>query len=254
MNANDKAGFAALILRAANKYHREFTEDILETYWQCLESFSLSEIEAAFFTHFRNPNNGHFMPHPNEIIGILCGNSEIQALDAWSKVSYGISCIGAYPTIIFDDCLIHSVIFNMEGWIKLCFQTERELRFRSQEFQKRYQNYLLKRPAQYPNRLIGILEHQSQLQSSPIPTPHLLGNEKAALLTYSEGCEPHQLHARKITLLNSILTSKSTPLIAPSTSSQLTKFNIHQHLFQTTRQENTAELIHSTIQEDTHEK
>jgi hypothetical protein len=152
------------------------------------------------------------MPQPSDLIRILQGDGPTQALHAWSKVLQAMRRVGAYHSIVFDDFRIHAVLSDMGGWIELCLQTEEELKFRGHEFQKRYRGYLLRRPSHYPNRLIGIFEHQNQLQGYPSQPPRLFGEKPAALLTYSEGCEPHQLSAQKVTLLRDVLTAVPSSL------------------------------------------
>jgi hypothetical protein len=222
MIAEDKSAFAQLVLAAADKYRRQFTQNFLEIYWHCLKQFSLRDIQAAFVAHFQNPDNGHFMPQPSDIIRILQGDSQTQALEAWSKVMHAISGVGAYDSIVFDDCLIHVVISDMEGWVALCHQTVEELKFRGIEFQKRYRRFLLRRPQRYPNRLIGIHEHQRQLHGYPIPSPQLFGNAQAAFITYSEGCEPH-LTSPKVTLLSQFMDAIPPQLKGHQTPNRLTQ-------------------------------
>lgn len=209
MMPQDKAAFAQLMLTSANKYHREVTDDLLEVYWHCLKHCSLPDIQHAFIAHFQNPDNGHFMPQPSDIIRILQGDSQTQALEAWSKVQQAIARVGAYHSIIFDDFRIHSVIAAMGGWISLCRQSQEELTFRGHEFQKRYRGYLQRSPQHYPNRLIGIFEHQNHRQGYTLPPPHLFGNEQAAMITYTQGCEPQQLSAQQVRLLNEVLSAVS---------------------------------------------
>jgi len=108
--------------------------------------------------------------------------------------------------------IIHSVIADMEGWTDLCRQTKEELKFRGYEFQKRYRGYLLRRSQQYPNRLIGILEHQNQQHGYSKPSLQFFGDQQAALLTYSEGCEPAQLCAQKVTSFDHVAASIASQL------------------------------------------
>jgi hypothetical protein len=225
MMAQDKPAFAKLILAAADKYHREFTENFLEIYWHCLQPFTLQNIRRAFISHFQNPDNGHFMPQPSDIIRILQGDSQTQALEAWTKVMHAISQVGAQSSIVFDDFLIHIVISDMDGWVTLCSQTREALKFCGIEFQKRYRGRLLKRPQHYPNRLIGIHEHHNRLHGYAIPSPQLFGNEQAAFITYSEGCEPHQ-SLRKVTQLNHFMASMQLQLNVNNTQNLPTP--IHQ--------------------------
>ncbi len=208
MTPQDKVEFTKLILITADKYKRSFTESFLEMYWHSLKEFSLKDIYSAFEKHFNNPDNGHFLPHQSDILRILQGDSESQALQAWSKVSNAISTVGAYRSIVFDDMLIHAVISDMGSWISLCRQTEQDLKFSEHKFLKRYRSYLLKRPKQYPNRLIGIIEHTNQICGSSSASPCLYGDEESAFMTHSEGEEPHLLSSQKMTLLSDLVSSK----------------------------------------------
>ncbi|WP_347251571.1 DUF6475 domain-containing protein [Legionella sp.] len=199
MTPNEQAEFAKIMLICAEKYKRTFSHAFMELYWHSLKAFPLSEIKRAFETHFNNPDNGHFLPHQSDILRILQGDSETQAFTAWTKVMHAIAKVGAYHSIVFDDLLIHAVISDMGGWRTLCCQTTKELKFSGYEFQKRYGGYLLRRPSQYPNRLIGIIEHQNQQYDYTSPVLQLFGDRQAAKLTFEEGLEPAKLAAQKIT-------------------------------------------------------
>ena len=214
MKPEDKAEFAQLILTTANQYNRTFTNSFLEIYWQCLELFSLMEVQNAFFEHFKNTDSGRYMPQPSDILRVLQGDSQTQALKAWTKVKGAIRQVGSYHSIVFDDFLIHAVIRDMEGWIALCQKSEKELTFVSLEFQKRYSGYLLRRPPYYSSHLIGLFEHYNQINQQNTAEPLLFGNQQAALLTYLEGCKPGQLLDRQITPLNQLLLSDK--VLSPS--------------------------------------
>ena len=209
MTPNEQAEFAKIMLICAEKYKRTFSHAFMELYWHSLKAFPLPDIKRAFETHFNNPDNGHFLPHQSDILRILQGDSETQALTAWTKVMQAIAKVGAYHSIVFDDWLIHVVIADMGGWRTLCHQTAKELTFSRYEFQKRYGGYLLRRPQQYPNRLIGIIEHQNHQVGYPPPVLQLFGDQQAATLTYSEGLEPAQLTAQKITAMQPMMSALS---------------------------------------------
>ena len=82
------------------------------------------------------------MPKPGEIVGALQGKQNEQSLLAWVKVTKGIRQAGSSKTVIFDDPLIHAVIADLGGWIRLCRLTERELNFQQREFERLYACYL----------------------------------------------------------------------------------------------------------------
>lgn len=212
MTPNEQAEFAKIMLICAEKYKRTFSHAFVELYWHSLKAFPLSDIKRAFKAHFNNPDNGHFLPHQSDILRILQGDSETQALFAWSKVMSAMAKVGCYQSIVFDDLLIHAVIYDMGGWIHLCRFTAKALTFSGYEFQKRYGSYLLRRPTQYPNHLIGIIEHQNQQYGYPPPALQLFGDRQAATLTYSEGLEPAQLTVQKITSMQPMRAAKGNTL------------------------------------------
>lgn len=215
MTPNEYTQFAKLMLICAEKYNRPFGPAFIKLYWHSLQAFSLPDVKRAFETHFNNPDNGHFLPHQSDILRILQGDSETQSLLAWSKVMDAIKKLGAYQSIVFDDLLIHAVLYDMGGWIYLCRFTAKALTFSRYEFQKRYCGYLLRRPEHYPNHLIGLIEHQNQQYGCRLPTLQLFGDSQAAMLTFSEGLEPTTLHAQKITPMHLMPTKELSDALQP---------------------------------------
>lgn len=196
MTDDDKTAFAHLLVTTANQYHRSFSLTSLDIYWHCLKDYTLVEIQTALSAHFKHTGLGRFMPQPSDILRQLRGDDQTQALLAWTKVKDAIRSVGSYQSLVFDDALIHAVIRDMDGWIALCQKTEKELTFAGHEFQKRYNGYGSRPPAQYPTHLIGCFEHQNQMHQQTIASPLLFGDQAAAIATYLAGRQPNQLNDR----------------------------------------------------------
>ena len=56
---------------------------------------------------------------------------------------------------IFDDALIHAVIVDMGGWVRLCEMYQRDESFKQREFESRYIAYRRHPPQLYPQQLFG---------------------------------------------------------------------------------------------------
>jgi hypothetical protein len=105
------------------------------------------------------------MPKPADIVRMIDGSNENQALTAWHKVLYAIQHIGAYESVKFDDPLIHLVINGMGGWTTLCRTNTKELHYRYAEFKERYAAYKHQKIEYYPDHLNGLLNQSTSFQS-----------------------------------------------------------------------------------------
>ncbi len=108
----------------------------------------------------------------------LQGDCTGQALRAWSKVMETIRRVGVYRTVVFDDSLIHAVIWDMGGWQNLCAMLIKDESFKAREFEKRYTSYLSRPPRAYPRQLVGITDSVNVPQGYPASSPTLIGNEQ----------------------------------------------------------------------------
>jgi hypothetical protein len=194
VNPTDKTRFAKLITGLAQTFHTAVSAVDLETYWRLLSRFSLEEIERAIAGYCRSPQGHRFFPKPSELMALIVGSDADQALRAWSTVLRAIRGIGAYRTVVFDDPLIHAVIWDMGGWQALCAMRVEEEPFRAKEFERRYVGYVARPPTRYPKQLAGITDTVNAAQGyGPIRPPTLIGDEQKALHVLHRGREPSQL-------------------------------------------------------------
>jgi len=198
MKQSEKVIFTRLMLSIAELYQKKISVQQIEIYWRSFHNFSLDVIREALDKHVLNPDNGQFMPKPADIIRFLQGTSEQQALHAWDKVTSAISDIGSYMSIIFDDPLIHLVVGEMGGWIKLCESSEKVLLFRGQEFQKRYRCYIGQKSLPYPRQLTGIIEQVNQSSSHNFYSTILYGNIEKAMQVFYQGISPQKFYQHQI--------------------------------------------------------
>ena len=188
MNNHEQATFAQLLTGMAAVHDKTLSKAVIDIYWQALQRFALTDVKRALQKHVNHPDGGQFMPKPADIIRLLEGSGEDKASTAWSKVDKAISQVGSYSSVIFDDALIHAVIEDLGGWIKLCAETTEQLHFSRLQFQKRYQHFLIQAPKRYPKVLTGHIEAQNRRNGfEEVPSPVLVGNKIKARLVQSGG-------------------------------------------------------------------
>lgn len=173
----DREAFGRLMVGMGELYHRQVSKMLIKLYWDVLEHFGWQDVMTAFEAHVKDPDAGQFMPKPADIIRGIKGNSQCQGLQAWTKVERAIRLVGPYRSVAFDDAIIHAVLAEMGGWIKICGTSQKELPFVAKEFQTRFAAYRNQPPTHYPKYLAGVNEHQNAIAGFTIEPPKLLGDE-----------------------------------------------------------------------------
>ena len=218
----DKKRFAELMGGLAQTFATDISTRDLENYWQLLRGYPLSQIEPALIGYCVSPEGHKFMPKPGEIVGALQGKQNEQSLLAWVKVTKGIRQVGASKTVIFDDPLIHAVIADLGGWIRLCRLTERELNFQQREFERLYACYLQRPLRRYPRQLTGIADTANAASGyEERQKPVLLGDPTQAAFVYQKGTDS-QLPFQAVSIQH-ILQLNESPLLRKDDNLPTTK-------------------------------
>jgi hypothetical protein len=218
MNADEQVEFVELMIGIGEVYGREVSKQLADVYWTTLAKYDFSDVSRAFNQHLVNPDTGQFFPKPADIVKFIDGNSQSNALKAWSKVDKAIRYFGPYQTIVFDDALIHAVISDMGGWIKLCEVLDSELPFTRNEFEKRYKGLAINPPEKYLKKLVGLTEvdvnkiNKSGDKQFEVPTPKVMGKTGLARLVYKGGddkvSEMGVLNSDQLKIANNMVVSK----------------------------------------------
>ncbi len=180
MQNHDLIKFTAMLIGIGELYGRAISEMLTDIYWQSLKCFELQDVKRAFEAHINNPDGGQYFPKPADLVRFIEGSGETKALQAWAKVEKAITHVGAYQSIVFDDPLIHAVLDDMGGWIKLCATLAKEISFRANEFQKRYMIFVDKPPERYPKYCCGFIEAVNSKNGYPIKPRVFVGDLKKA--------------------------------------------------------------------------
>ncbi|MBP9728918.1 MAG: hypothetical protein KBD23_02105 [Gammaproteobacteria bacterium] len=187
----EKTGFSTSLIKVGQYYGRMVSGDLAEIYWDALKDFELEDIKRALVVHYRQVEEGRFFPKIADLIRLLEGSPESRSLIAWTCVDSTMGRVGRYQSLIFDDRLIHAVVEDMGGWIKLCEQPLKDLSFIAADFQKRYRAYIGRLPLRHPRYLVGILELENAARGYPVAPPMMLGNALLAEEVFKDGGGTH---------------------------------------------------------------
>ncbi len=150
-------------------------------WWKALERFDIEQVEKAMAESIQNPDSGQFMPKPADLIRVLEGTRTDRALIAWGKALDAMQRVGAYQSVVFDDPVIHAVIEDLGGWIKVCRGELGELGFVEHRFCESYRAYAGRPvPTEYPAKLVGCHEIDNRTAGRKVADPILVGDAKKA--------------------------------------------------------------------------
>lgn len=185
MDNSNKQEFATLLTGITEVYGTGFSTALQKIWFEALKCYSVSEVSQAISKHIRCPDKGRYQPKPADIIFFLEGTSTDSAFLAWTKVSSTIEKVGVYQSVVFDDSIIHAVISDMGGWISFGDIDNNDMKFKANEFQKRYQGYKMRGELnKFPSKMIGLTEANNITRgfTTHIPEPLLIGDGKKAKL------------------------------------------------------------------------
>ena len=203
MQPNDVERFRDGISGVMGFYEKNLAPFAFDVWWNALKGYDLMAVVDAFNRHLANPDAGQYPPKPADIIRMLQGSTQDSALRAWAKVDMAVRQIGTYCSVVFDDALIHRVIQDMGGWIKLGEKDEKEWPFVAREFENRYRGYKVKSETpDYSPVMIGIYSAENNKNGfrNDTPAPVLVGNHQAAIKVMQGGTENPAIGFRKMDL------------------------------------------------------
>lgn len=188
----DTARFASLITGLADYYGQKISTAVIGLYWEGLRQYDYEAIERAAWAHTQSPDeSGRWMPKISDLNKVLQGRTIDQASLAWAKVDKAVRTIGTWRDVVFDDPIVHRVIQDMGGWIKLGQQDMKEWPFIEKRFVMAYQGHRIQSEVMdYPNVLTGIANAQNGFEGKEKQSPTLIGDQEKAtevLLSCSYG-------------------------------------------------------------------
>ena len=187
MQTKDFDGFQKTVSAVYDLYGKQASSFAISLWWNSLKGYELSDIQNALSRHINNPDNGQFLPKPADVVRMFGGTNQDKAMLAWSKVDNAVRQVGTYSDIVFDDPIIHAVIDDMGGWIRLGQKNEDEWPFIAKEFENRYRGYSMRNETPvYRLVLTGIANMHNARHGFRLCPPVLFGDEEKARLVMEQ--------------------------------------------------------------------
>lgn len=198
MNENDKKEFVDWLQGIAAMKRVDLSPSVIRIWYQTLIEYDLSAIKSAFEKHLKDPDGGHWMPQPSDIIRIIDGGVGEQAELAWAKAFRAVSLVGSYSDVVFDDAIIHAVIDGMGGWVKFCQGEYKDFDFKRLEFVKAYRAIKNRGASEYVGVLQGISNTQNRMHGFRLQAPQIVGDEVKALSVMRGGMVGEVLKVKEL--------------------------------------------------------
>lgn len=179
--------FTSALTAVAEMHGKQLSEGVLLMWWEALKGYDLEQVEEGLAAHVRNPDAGQWMPKPSDIIREIDGGRKDRASLAWSKAYDGMSRVGAYTSVAFDDPIIHAVIEDVGGWVKVCRTGGDDLGYLQHRFCEAYRAYAGRPSVNYPQYLVGEHEANNALKGHKSPPPVLIGDPAKAQMVITNG-------------------------------------------------------------------
>lgn len=193
MQSSELGQFKTALQKVFALYDKQLSTILLDVWWEALQPYTLQEVTRALTVHVRNPDTGQYLPKPADVIKALRGTSANTAQSAWTKVDGAVRKVGPHKSVAFDDPIIHRVIQDMGGWIRMNEHTNDEWPFVQREFENRYRGFSVTGEIpEYPRLLMGIAEAHNKREKIRIAAdlqekPALIGDASKAELVISGG-------------------------------------------------------------------
>jgi len=190
MTDHDKGEFVKLLVGLAEYYGKPISETVIGIYWAGLRLHALAAIRDAMNRHARHPDTGQWMPKIADLERLIGGSTQDAAFLAWSQVERAVKHVGPWRDVVFDDSLIHRVLYDMGGWIVLGEKTEKDWPFIEREFVTRYRGYSNRGgKLEYEPVLTGLANLSNQAVGQRLERPVLFGRHSQCLAVMASGSD-----------------------------------------------------------------
>lgn len=194
MRRHEMVDFQNLLTDAMAFYGKDVSEFALNVWWQACEPFAFEQVAKAFTAHAMDTDRGQFAPKPADIARQLGGTKTDASLRAWSKLHSAMSDVGAYRDVAFDDAVIHRIVEDMGGWVKLCRMPTDQLSYLQHRFTESYKSYA-GTEFSYPRSLGGDRSNDGMYAKRGLqpPKPALIGDKDKAMRVYMQQETPRDV-------------------------------------------------------------
>lgn len=189
MQHDDKSKFLDVLAGVHDFYGKELSEFAGQVWTQACEGYELEQVTKALSAHLMDPERGHYMPKPSDIVRQLQGTNTDRSLIAWGKLLDAMQRVGAYTSVCFDDAAIHAAVEDVGGWQRMCRTSHDDLSYLQHRFCSAYKAYAARGEFAYPAKLLGETEIANGPKGYRSEPPVLIGNPEAASRVLKAGGE-----------------------------------------------------------------
>ena len=212
MQADDRKPFKTLLGDVMAFYRQDISRFALDVWWQACEPFDFEQVTKAFSAHALDPERGQFPPRPADLVRVLSGTQTDRSLIAWGKAYAAMQRVGAYASVCFDDGVIHAVVEDLGGWVKLCRSSTDELPHLQRRFCEAYRAYVRRPDLAFPPRLAGEHEQHNALAGRRVAAPVLIGQPELARQVHALG----RMERMRITHVAEVATLPPVAALVPA--------------------------------------
>jgi len=192
MRHEDREALSAMLAKVMSVYSKQITAGFVDVFFDALAGYDIESVRRGLNAHVQSPDNGQFPPKPADIVRLVDGTSADQGMQAWSMVDKAVRRVGPYQSVVFDDAVVHRVLEEMGGWIKLCnTPSEDDYKFQGLEFARRYRAHVIAGgvSSEYPRHMIGMTEAENSIGGfqRALPPPVLIGDQAKCIEVLKAG-------------------------------------------------------------------
>lgn len=207
MKQNEYAAFIERVFAMASFYKEKTSDFMFEIWWAALKDYDYDSVTKAMTRYATSPDSGVFMPKPADIVRLLVGTSSEASELAWGKVYQAMARAGRWNDVCFDDPLIHLVIEDMGGWVKVCMADgDITVATLHKQFVAAYAAYRQRGAiGDYSRVLTGVSNAQNRINGFRVAPPMLIGDPDKAKAVLQNGSSSGALRitqAKETTMQN----------------------------------------------------
>lgn len=175
----------------AEVYGKSVSEAMGAVYFEALREYALVDVIRGLRQHVKHPEQGRFFPKPADVIALLDGDTNSQALEAYQALDDALLRYGVYRSVRFADPALAATVKALGGWVEM----EARWKDRAQEpylradFCKLYRVYTARAldPSSVPDHFPGLHElANSTKYPDHVPTPVLVGGRPSLAIPTSQ--------------------------------------------------------------------
>jgi hypothetical protein len=188
MTRHDLGQFTAELTVLAEVYSKSVSEAMGAVYFEALKDYALSDVIRGLRCHLKHPEQGRWFPKPADVIALIDGDTNSQALEAYQVLDDALIQHGVYRSVRFADAALAATVKALGGWVEI----EARWKDREQEpylradFCKLYRVYTARGldVASVPDHFPGLHELSNGTKyPDHVPQPILVGTRASRAIT-----------------------------------------------------------------------